>query len=106
MAAKDAQFNGQTPDKNLAAYMKVSPINFVKDIQTPLLVVGNTYDKSVPLDLHSKRLIELLTAYGKVFESHIYKDAPGDHMFIFADTDEARDVARRTFDFLAKYLKP
>lgn len=104
--ARDAQFNGQTPDKNLAAYLKVSPINFVKEIQTPLLVLANTFDKSVPFELHSKRLMELLTAHGKVFESHIYKDAPGDHMFLFADTDEARDVAKRTFDFLTKHLKP
>jgi len=104
--AKEAQFGGKTPDKNLGAYLKVSPINFVNQIQTPILVLANSFDKSVPFELHSKRLIELLRSYGKTYESHVYQDAPGGHMFLFADTDEAKNVAKRTFDFIAKYLRP
>ena len=104
--ASEAQFGGLTPDKNLSAYMKVSPVNFVEQIQTPLLVVANSFDKSVPIGLHSTRLIELLRSYGKTYETQIYKDAPGGHMFLFADTDEAKDTLKRTFDFFAKYLKP
>lgn len=104
--AAEPQFKGQLPDKNLAAYMRVSPVNFVKDIEAPLLVLANTFDGTVPLELHSGRLIELLKAHNKVFDSHIYKDAPGGHMFPFGDTEEARDATRRVLEWTAKYLKP
>lgn len=104
--ANEPQFKGQTPDRNLAAYMRVSPINFVKDIETPILVLANTFDGTVPLELHSGRLIELLKAHNKVHESYIYKDAPGGHMFPYGDTDEGRDVQRRIIEWTAKYLKP
>jgi len=102
--ASEPQFKGQLPNENLAAYMKVSPINFVQDIQTPLLVLANTYDGTVPLALHSGRLIELLKANGKVYDAHIYTDAPGGHMFPFGNTDEARDAQRRIIDWADKYL--
>ena len=104
--ANEPQFKGQTPDRNLTAYMRISPVNFVKDIETPLLVLANTFDGTVPLDLHSGRLIELLKAHNKVHESFIYKDAPGGHMFPFGDTDEGRDVHKRVIEWTAKYLKP
>ena len=102
--ANEAQFNGQLPNENLAAYMKVSPINFVQDIQTPLLVLANTYDGTVPLALHSGRLIDLLKAKGKVYDAHVYTNAPGGHMFPFGNTDEARDVQRRIVEWADKYL--
>jgi hypothetical protein len=41
-----------------------------------------------------------------VFESKIYDNAPGDHIFLFGDSDERKDLFERTFAFLAKYLKP
>lgn len=104
--AKEPQFGGKLPNANLAAYMKVSPINYVNQIETPLLVLANSFDETVPFALHSGRLIDLLKANGKVFDAHVYTDAPGGHMFPFADTDEGRDVFRRTFAWLDKYLKP
>ncbi|MGI8742134.1 MAG: alpha/beta hydrolase family protein [Bryobacteraceae bacterium] len=104
--AKEASFSGKLPNDNLAAYMDVSPVNHVEKIQTPLLVLANTFDETVPLALHSGRLIELLKAHGKVFDSHIYTSAPGGHMFPFAETDESRDCMRRTFEWLGRYLKP
>lgn len=102
--ANESQFKGQLPGDNLAAYMKVSPINFVKDIETPLLVMANTFDGTVPLALHSGRLIEVLKAYNKVYDSHIYTDAPGGHMFPFGNTPEARDVQKRIVDWMGKHL--
>jgi dipeptidyl aminopeptidase/acylaminoacyl peptidase len=104
--AREPQFHGMGPDKNLGAYIKVSPMSHVKDIETPLLVLANTFDETVPLDLHSGRLIDLLKGDGKVYESHIYTDAPGGHMFPFADTEEGRDVFARVFEWTGKYLKP
>jgi dipeptidyl aminopeptidase/acylaminoacyl peptidase len=104
--ANDAVFGGKLPAENLAPYMDVSPVNHVDLIQTPLFVAATTGDKTVPLTLHSGRLIDLLKAHNKVFESKIYDMAPGDHIFIFGDSDERRDLFERTFAFLAKYLKP
>ena len=90
--AKEASFGGKLPYENLEAYIRVSPINHVQDIQTPLLVLANTFDQTVPFVLHSGRLIDSLKAQGKTFDSHVYTNAPGGHMFPFADTDEGRDA--------------
>jgi dipeptidyl aminopeptidase/acylaminoacyl peptidase len=104
--AREATFGGKLPDENLKAYMDISPINNVEAIETPLLVLANTFDQTVPFKLHSGRLIDLLKAHGKVFDSHVYSDAPGSHMFPFANTSEARDCWSRAFNWLGKYLKP
>jgi dipeptidyl aminopeptidase/acylaminoacyl peptidase len=104
--AKEETFGGKLPNENLKAYMDISPLNQVEAIETPLLVLANTFDQTVPFKLHSGRLIDLLKAHGKVFDSHVYTDAPGSHMFPFANTAEARDCWSRTFDWLGKYLKP
>lgn len=60
----------------------------------------------VPLNLHRGRLIDVLKAHDKVFESKIYDNAPGDHVFIFGNSDERKDLYECRFTFLAKYLKP
>jgi dipeptidyl aminopeptidase/acylaminoacyl peptidase len=104
--AKEPQFGGKGPDKDLAPYMKISPINHVKDIETPLLVLANTFDQTVPFELHSGRLIDLLKADGKVYEAHVYENAPGGHMFPWEDTPEGADVFERVFAWTGKYLKP
>lgn len=104
--AREKEFGGKLPDQNLPAYMEVSPINYVDAIQTPLLVLATSGDKIVPLALHTGRLIDALKARGKVFESHIYDNAPGGHTFLFGDSDEQRDCFQRSFAWLAKYLKP
>jgi dipeptidyl aminopeptidase/acylaminoacyl peptidase len=104
--AKEATFGGKLPNENLKAYMDISPLNNVEAIETPLLVLANTFDQTVPFKLHSGRLIDLLKAHGKMFDFHVYTDAPGAHMFPFANTSEAQDCWSRTFDWLGKYLKP
>lgn len=104
--ANDPVFGGKLPAENLGPYMEVSPLNYVDQIQTPLFVAATTGDKTVPLTLHSGRLIDILRSRNKVFESKIYDYAPGDHIFLFGDSDERKDLFERTFAFLAKYLKP
>jgi dipeptidyl aminopeptidase/acylaminoacyl peptidase len=99
-------FGGKLPDKNLAAYIAISPALFVDKIETPLLVLSTTSDSTVPYQLNNQRVIEALKAYGKTFGEHLYHDAPGSHMFPFADTDEAHDSMKRTFDWFGKYLAP
>jgi len=104
VAHDNASFGGKGPDKNLPAYMAVSPINGVDKIQTPLLVMATTGDKIAPIELHGGRLIDVLKARGKTFESHIYDHAPGGHTFIAADLPEADDAMRRSFEFLDRKL--
>jgi dipeptidyl aminopeptidase/acylaminoacyl peptidase len=103
--AAEPQFGGKLPSENLAPYMEISPLNYVDAIETPLFVAATTGDKVVPMPLHTGRLIDALKARNKTFEVKIYDHAPGDHVFLFGDTDERRDLFERTFAFLAKYLK-
>ncbi len=104
--ADDEQYGGKLPNQNLAAYIEVSPAFFVEKIETPVLVLSTTGDKTVPYQLHNKRFIEALKAYGKVHESHLYENAYNGHSFLFGDNPEALDSRRRTFEWFAKYLKP
>lgn len=103
--AVETQFKGKLPSENLAPYLDISPLNHVDEIQTPLYVFATTGDRTVPLTLHSGRLIDVLKARGKAFESKIYDHAPGDHIFLFGDSDERRDMFQRSFDFLERYTK-
>jgi dipeptidyl aminopeptidase/acylaminoacyl peptidase len=99
-------FDGKLPNDNLKAYMDVSPINFVDNIESPLLVLATTGDEIAPLQLHTGRLIDALKARGKVFDSHIYDNAPGGHIFLHGDTPEKWDAYGRIDAWLDKYLKP
>lgn len=104
VAHDNASFGGKGPDKNLPAYMGVSPINYVDKINTPLLVLGTTGDKIAPLQLHGGRLIEVLKGTKKVFDYHIYDNAPGGHSYIMSDGPEADDSMRRSLAFFDKYM--
>jgi dipeptidyl aminopeptidase/acylaminoacyl peptidase len=106
VAKESPSFKGKLPDENLAAYMAVSPINHVEKIVTPLLVLATRGDQIAPFDLHTGRLLDVLKAKGKVFETKIYDAAPGGHIFMDGDTPEQRDALQRSFDFLGRYLKP
>lgn len=103
--ASEPGFGGKLPADNLPAYMEVSPINYVDEIETPLLVLATTGDRTAPFRLHSGRLIELLQAHHKVFASKVYHDAPGDHVFLEGDTSEATDAYGRIYGWLDRYLR-
>jgi dipeptidyl aminopeptidase/acylaminoacyl peptidase len=104
--ANDEHYGGKLPNQNLAAYIDVSPAFFVEKIETPILVLSTTGDKTVPYQLHNKRFLEALKAYGKAHESHLYENAYNGHSFPFGDAPEALDARRRAFEWFAKYLKP
>lgn len=106
VARESPSFKGQLPNDNLAAYMAVSPINNVDAIESPLLVLATTGDKIAPLTLHTGRLLDALKARGKTFESKIYDNAPGGHVFMHGDTPERDDAANRLFEFVGRHLKP
>jgi dipeptidyl aminopeptidase/acylaminoacyl peptidase len=104
--AKESEvFGGKLPNENLAAYMAVSPINGVDKIQTPLLVMATTGDKIAPLTLHTGRLLDALKARGKVFESHIFDNAPGGHIFMHGDQPQREEAYARIYAWLEKYVK-
>ena len=104
--ASQQNFGGKLPDKNLPAYLNVSPAFWVEKIEAPLLLLSTTGDKTVPYQLHNKRMAEALKAYGKTFDSHLYELAPGGHEFAFMDSDEGHDAMKRTFEWFGKYLSP
>jgi dipeptidyl aminopeptidase/acylaminoacyl peptidase len=104
--AHEAEFGGKLPSQNFTPYMEITPLNYVESIQTPLLALATTGDKILPTTLNTKRLIELLKAHDKVFDGHIYENAPGGHNFLWCDSEEQRDCFRRSFEWLGKYLKP
>ncbi|MSU50457.1 MAG: S9 family peptidase [Opitutus sp.] len=105
MASQKA-FGGKLPNQNLGAYIGVSPAFFVEKIETPVLLLSTTGDASVPYQLHAKRVIEALKAYGKTYDEHLYELAPGGHEYLFVDSAEAHDSMKRTFEWFAKYLNP
>jgi dipeptidyl aminopeptidase/acylaminoacyl peptidase len=104
--ANEPYFKGKLPSENLGPYMEISPLNHVDEIETPIFIAATTGDQTVPLTLHTGRLVDALKARGKTFELKIYDHAPGDHIFLFGDSDERRDLFQRSFEFLGKYLKP
>lgn len=104
--AQEKEFGGKLPSQSLPPYLEITPLNYVEQIQTPLLALATTGDKIVPVALNTGRLIELLKAHDKVFDGHIYDDAPGGHSFFQGDSDDSRDCLKRSFEWLGKYLKP
>jgi dipeptidyl aminopeptidase/acylaminoacyl peptidase len=102
--AKEPHLKGM-PFDVLEKYIEISPINHVAKIETPLLVHATTHDTTVPHQLHSARLVELLKSYGKTYEYKLYERAPGSHAYATGDTPEARDSLDRVVAFLGRYLK-
>lgn len=105
VAKESKSFGGKLPNENLAAYMAASPINGVDKIQTPLLVMASTGDTIAPLQLHTGRLLDALKARGKVFESKIYDNAPGGHIFLHGDQPEREDAYQRIYAWLERWVK-
>jgi dipeptidyl aminopeptidase/acylaminoacyl peptidase len=93
------------PFDNLQAYVDASPIMHVEKIETPLLIHATTFDRTVPHNLHSERLVEALKAHGKKFEYKLYERAPGGHGYSDGDSPEAIDSLNRIVEFLDRQLK-
>jgi dipeptidyl aminopeptidase/acylaminoacyl peptidase len=96
---------GKSVRDDIKEYEKRSPITYAAKLATPLLIHSNTNDEDVNV-LEVQRMIMALKAEGKKFESKIYDNAPGGHMFNRLDTKLARDSREEVYTFLAKYLKP
>ncbi len=96
---------GKTVREDIAEYRKRSPVTHAKELQTPLLIHGNTNDEDVNV-LEIENLIRALKAEDKKFDYKIYQDAPGGHYFNRTDTKLAKESRREVYRFLAGYLKP
>ena len=99
-----SEFIGKEAQDNVMEYRKRSPVFHAEKLRTPLLIHTNTNDEDVNV-LEVEHLIAALKAAGKKFESKIYQNAPGGHVFNRIDTKLARDSRREIWDFLAKNLK-
>jgi len=109
-AAYQAQYSaayhiGKSVRDDIKEYEKRSPITYAAKLATPLLIHSNTNDEDVNV-LEVQRMIMALKAEGKKFESKIYENAPGGHMFNRLDTKLARDSREEVYAFLGRYLKP
>jgi dipeptidyl aminopeptidase/acylaminoacyl peptidase len=104
--ASQKGFGGKMPDRNLPAYMAISPALYLDKVNTPLLVASTTGDKTNVYELNNRRVVEGLKAYNKTFTEVLYHNAPGGHQFAFEDSDEARDLMTKVFAWFGKYLTP
>jgi dipeptidyl aminopeptidase/acylaminoacyl peptidase len=98
------EFIGKQAEGNVMEYRKRSPVYYADKLQTPLLIHSTTNDEDVNV-LEVEHLITALKAAGKKFESKIYDNAPGGHVFNRIDTKLARASRREIWSFLARYLK-
>jgi dipeptidyl aminopeptidase/acylaminoacyl peptidase len=96
---------GETVHDDIAEYKKRSPVNHVKELDTPLLIHTNTNDEDVNY-MEVEHLIQALKAEGKKFDFKVYENAPGGHYFNRLDTPLAQDSRHEVYLFLAKYLHP
>jgi dipeptidyl aminopeptidase/acylaminoacyl peptidase len=96
---------GKTARENIAEYRKRSPAWNAGKLQTPLLIHTNTNDNDVNV-LEVEHLIKSLKAAGKKFEYKIFQAAPGGHSFDRMDTQMAKKVRFKIYNFLGGYLKP
>jgi dipeptidyl aminopeptidase/acylaminoacyl peptidase len=96
---------GETAHDDIEEYRKRSPVNHVKELDTPLLIHTNTNDEDVNY-LEVEHLIQALKAEGKKFDYKVYDNAPGGHYFNRMDTPLALESRHEIYVFLAKYLHP
>ncbi|HMF78495.1 MAG TPA: alpha/beta fold hydrolase [Bryobacteraceae bacterium] len=105
-ALYSAQYHiGKTVRDDIAEYRKRSPVTYAKNLQTPLLIHGNTNDEDVNI-MEIEHMIDSLKAEGKKFEYKIYENAPGGHYFNRTETKLARNSRHEIYLFLARYLHP
>jgi dipeptidyl aminopeptidase/acylaminoacyl peptidase len=96
---------GKTAREDIQEYRRRSPAWHAEKLQTPLLIHTNTNDDDVYV-LEVEHLIKSLKAAGKKFEYKIFKDAPGGHSFDRMDTQLAKKVRFKIYQFIGGYLQP
>jgi len=96
---------GKSAYEDVEEYRRRSPAWQAHKLETPLLIHTNTNDGDVNV-FEVEHLIKSLKAEGKDFEYQIYEDIPGGHAFDRIDTQHAKEVRLKVYNFLADYLRP
>jgi dipeptidyl aminopeptidase/acylaminoacyl peptidase len=96
---------GKSAYEDVEEYRRRSPAWQAHKLETPLLIHTNTNDGDVNV-FEVEHLIKSLKAEGKKFEYKIYEDIPGGHAFDRIDTQYAKEVRLKVYNFLAGYLNP
>jgi dipeptidyl aminopeptidase/acylaminoacyl peptidase len=89
------------PAANTSFYLKGSPINEVKNVQKPMLILHGLLDTVVPPEA-SEEWVEALKRHDKVFEYKTYGNEP--HGFL--RRENLQDAYARMEQFLDWYLLP
>jgi dipeptidyl aminopeptidase/acylaminoacyl peptidase len=87
-----------SPRANPDFWDNISPLNFLDNVETPVMVHHGTTDKSVPVEW-SYELKESFKKHGKEMTFYVYLNEP--HEFV----DAWSKVMERTTAFFDKYLK-
>ncbi len=89
-----------TPNEHPDFYHDRSAINFVAQVEAPLLILQGETDPRVPLH-EAEQMRDLLAEHGKIHEYHVYaQEGHG-----FRREENRIDAAQRTIAFFDRYLK-
>jgi dipeptidyl aminopeptidase/acylaminoacyl peptidase len=88
------------PVKDRAVYDAASPITYIHNVKTPLLVLQGGNDPRVPQE-EAEQVVEILKKDGKVVDAHYYPNEGHG----FAKRENQIDSIRRTVAWFDKYLK-
>jgi dipeptidyl aminopeptidase/acylaminoacyl peptidase len=84
------------PEKDKSVYVADSPITYLHNVRTPLLVLQGEKDRRVPKE-ESERVVEILKHEGKTVEAHYYPTEGHDF--------ENLDSIQRVVAWFDRYLK-
>ena len=86
------------PWDNLQFYIDRSPIKYVKDVQTPVLILGGDADERVPIS-QSYELYHALQKLGKTVKMVVYPGAPHGP----SDPEYVLDLMKRHLEWVETY---
>lgn len=96
----DSQMMGD-PVKDYQRWFDCSPVNFLENITTPVLLLAGAHDPRCPAE-ETQQAIDKLAVLGKTFAAHIYPDEGHG----FARIANRIDAIRRQVEFLERYCPP
>ncbi len=88
-----------TPETNPQGWAQMSPLNYLRYVQAPVIIHHGQADATVPIDF-SEELVQALQAAGKPVEYHTYPGQP--HLFFGAGW---ASFMERTAAFFDRYLR-
>ena len=88
------------PEKDKKVYEATSPISYLHDAKSPLLVLQGDNDPRVPKE-EAEQVVEILKKDGKTVDAHYYANEGHG----FAKRENQIDSIRRTVEWFDKYLK-